>query len=261
VTGTPGWQLRTAGRLTYYELTAIPVRLLFITRRGGASTGAFDGLNLSPDVGDNPQDVDENWTRVRAALRGRPIVTLRQVHSSTVLSIPSGRIPARLLEGDACFTGAAGPALGVRVADCLPVYVFAPDGRCRAIAHCGWRGTAGRIAGRLCRRLTRAFGVPLPDLRFAFGPCVCPGCYPVGEEVQRAFRNLPAADSFLSPVSGHARPTWNLDLRAANRALLRGMGLTEVAPLDLCSKENEGLLYSARRESPTGRNLALITAA
>jgi YfiH family protein len=257
-----GWSLRSADGVQYYELLRERARLVFVTRQGGVSDTPYESLNLSFDTGDDIGRVSENWARLRVALRSRPVVTMRQVHSDTVLPIMYDRTPAELLDGDASYTSEAGPALGVKVADCLPVYVFAADRRCFGIAHCGWRGTAARLAEKLCRAMSRRFGVTLTDLRFALGPCICPDCYTVGEDVWRAMRSgFPIADKLLVPAEGRARRTWHLDLRSANRWLLQGMGLVEVASLDVCTREESALFFSARRDGTTGRNLAAIMVA
>lgn len=252
------WNLIDYNGLRCYELTCDRVRLVLTTRLGGVSAAPYANLNLSFEVGDSPENVSENWSRLRALFR-QPIVTLKQTHSTTVLPIMYEHTPAELFEGDACFTGPDGPALGIKVADCLPVYLFAADGSCRGIAHCGWRGTAGRIAEKLCRIVARRFSLSLTDLVFSLGPCICSRCYNVGDDVrEQIVAAHPLADRLLVPTPGTTRPTWQLDLRAANRWLLREMGLREIAGLDLCTRENPDLFYSVRRNRRTGRNLAFI---
>lgn len=255
---TASWKLLDRHGLRYYELIHGRTRLVCTTRIGGTSPSPYASLNLSFEVGDEPQNVNENWSRLRAVFP-QPVVTLKQTHSTIVLPIMYEHTPAELFEGDACFTGSGGPALGIKVADCLPVYVFAADGSCRGIAHCGWRGTAGRIAEKLCRLIIRRFNLSLTDLLFSLGPCICARCYTVGEEVKEQISAAyPIADRLVVPVAGGLRPAWRLDLRAANRWLLREMGLREVAGLDLCTRENPELFYSVRRNRTTGRNLGFI---
>lgn len=262
---SPAWHLTSSSGVDYYEYS--PDRrllLVFFTRHGGVSCGDYESLNTSYAVGDELCDVDENLERARRALSLPAILTLRQTHSDTVLPIADERIQPEALEGDACFTGRAGFGLGLKVADCLPVYFYAADLSCIGIAHCGWRGTAARIAERTARRMSRRFSVPLPDLRFALGSCICPNCYEVGDDVRTEFgKDFPDPGRFFSPVMGTAPerglPAKHLlDIRAANRWLLAEMGLTETKSLNLCTRENERLFYSARRNKTTGRNLAVI---
>lgn len=255
------WESHVTDGIVYYELTGFPgLLIVFVTRSGGVSRGMWKTLNLSFDVGDREYHVRENWDRLRTALRLQAIVTMRQNHSDTVLPIAYGKTPPEILEGDACFTGLPDVGLGIRVADCLPVYVFSRDGRCVGIAHCGWRGTVARIAEKTARQMSRRFAVPLTDLCFALGPAICPACYPVGEDVMQEFSTrFPAGGKFLTSMRpSRNRAQFSLDIRAANRWLLAETGLTEAVSLDRCTFEGPAEFYSARRDGRTGRNLAIV---
>jgi YfiH family protein len=256
----PDWLLRSASGVEYYEYAPDPgLVLAFFTRRGGASRGECESLNLSYDVGDKTYHVEENYSRVRKTLGLPAIVTMRQVHGDTVVPITYEKTPPELIEGDACYTDRPDLGLGIKVADCLPVYVYAADRRCIGIAHCGWRSTVSRVAEKLTRQMSRRFSLQLPELRFALGPCICADCYVVGQDVRTRFAEFPAADRFFSELPpARNKPRFNLDLRAANRWLLKEMGLVEVRSLGLCTKETQALFYSARRTPKTGRNLALV---
>ncbi len=263
----PDWQLRSSDDVEYFACSPSPRLLLaFFTRRGGVSRGDYESLNTSFAVGDDAGNVEENLARARLALRLPATLTVRQTHSDTVLPIADERTPSDTLEGDACFTDRAGLGLGLKVADCLPVYIYAADSSCIGIAHCGWRGTAARLAEKTARQMSRHFSAPLSDLRFALGPCICPNCYEVGDDVRDVFSksfpspNTPAAPERkgtvpaggLSPESDRSPTKYNLDIRAANRWLLKELGLTEARGLELCTRENEGLFYSVRRDCPNG---------
>ena len=267
------WQLSSSDGVEYFAYSPSPRLLLaFFTRRGGVSRGDYESLNTSFQDGDDNRNVEENLARVRRALRLPAILTVKQTHSDTVLPIARERTPSETLEGDACFTDRAGLGLGLKVADCLPVYIYAEDSSCIGIAHCGWRGTVARLAEKTARQMSRRFSVPLTDLHFALGPCICANCYEVGDDVRQEFSksfpssNTPAAPERkgtvpaegLSPESDRGPTKYNLDIRAANRWPLKELGLTEVRGLELCTRENEGLFYSARRSKTTGRNLAVI---
>jgi YfiH family protein len=260
------WQLKSDDGVEYFEYSPDPRLLLaFFTRRGGVSRGPYESLNASFAVGDEARDVGENLARARRAL-GLPVIfTLKQTHSDTVLPIDSEWPSTEVLEGDAYFTNRTGRALGLKVADCLPVYIYAEDSSCIGIAHCGWRGTAARLAEKTARQMSRRFHVPLQDLRFALGPCICPNCYEVGDDVRREFnKSFPLPDEFFSSIEFGVRRSavgvsrFRLDIRAANRWLLTELGLLETRSIALCTFEEDRLCYSARRDKTTGRNLALI---
>jgi len=265
------WQLRSSGGVEYFEYSPDPRLLLaFFTRRGGVSRDQYESLNTSFAVGDDAQNVEENLARARWALGLPAIITVKQTHSDKVLTIADERTQPETLEGDACMTDRIGFGLGLKVADCLPVYIYAADSSCIGIAHCGWRGTAARLAEKTARQMSRRFSVPLTELRFALGPCICQDCYEVGDDVRNEFnRSFPAADKFFSPValdregtvpagSPCPEPKYRLDIRAANRWLLDEVGLLETNSIERCTFENDRLFYSARRDKTTGRNLAVI---
>ena len=259
------WQLKSSDGVEYFAYSASPRLLLaFFTRRGGVSRGDYESLNTSFAVGDDARNVEENLARARRALRLPAILTVKQTHSDTVLHIADERTPSEILEGDACITDRAALGLGLKVADCLPVYIYAADSSCIGIAHCGWRGTAARLAEKTARQMSRRFCVPLTDLRFALGPCICPNCYEVGDDVRQEFnKSFPSSDKFFSPVregtvpARGLSPKHRLDVRAANRWLLNSLGLAETMSLELCTLETKNLCYSARRSKTTGRNLAV----
>lgn len=262
----PDRQQKSADGVEYFEYSPDPHLLLaFFTRSGGVSRGEYESLNTSFAVGDDAHNVEENLARARRALGLPAIITVKQTHSDKVLAVAHERTPSDTLGGDACITDRAGIGLGLNVADCLPVYIYAEYPRCIGIVHCGWRGTAARLAEKTARQMSRRFHVPLSDLRFALGPSICPNCYEVGDDVLREFsKTFPLPDRFFSPIqkgtvpAGGLSPKYHLDIRAANRWLLDKVGLLETNSIERCTFENDGLFYSARRDKTTGRNLAVI---
>jgi hypothetical protein len=248
------WTRRQHDGLAFYGLEAVSgTELAFFTRAGGYSRPPYDGLNLSRDVGDDADAVGRNRASVMQALGITTLVTIRQVHSSEVVYVDE-KTPPDTIRADGLFTDRPGLALGIKVADCLPIYVFGAGAV--GLAHAGWRGTRDRIAVNLVKAICERFGIEPRSLSFALGPCIAPGCYEVGPEVAEAFASFPDPREFLTGSTGTGRE--RLDLRAANRQLLRPLGLTEVAGLDQCPHCHPADFYSARRDQTTGRNLALI---
>jgi YfiH family protein len=260
----------------WYELQWGDVTCVFTSRDGGKSQGAYRSLNLSYGIGDDPESVFENRTRLERALGIDHMMTLRQTHSSIVhyyagasprhsekakakvktrvLPLPRSASPvaAEAFEGDALFSDSPGAALGVKVADCLPIYFFSEASPVIGLAHAGWRGTLARIAEQTVLAISGQLNVGPESLVSAFGPCIRESCYEVGPDVAEAFRS-----AFPSSVASAAGRTF-LDLKQANRQMLCAMGLREIASLDLCTHCSPDLFFSARRDGVTGRNMALI---
>ncbi len=186
------------------------------------------------------------------------IFTLKQIHSNLVFYLNwnnANESALGRLAGDGIFTDEKGLAIGVKVADCLPIYIFDKKYGIIAIAHAGWRGTLAQIGKNLVNAIRQKFGSSPTDLNFVLGPCIEQSCYEVGFEIlSQFFNNIPGSERFFVQFN---RKMY-FDLKGLNRFLLNELGLTEIGSLDYCTKCHPDLFYSMRRDGTTGRNLALI---
>lgn len=228
------------------------IRAVCTARTGGASQGAFGGLNLGGHVGDDPAFVAANRAQLQAAIGVRPVF-LQQVHGTEVLPIdattPDGAV------ADACTTVDAGVACTIMVADCLPVLFTDSDGRRVAAAHAGWRG----LAAGVLERTAAAFGDTRPMAWL--GPCIGPNAFEVGDEVRAAFvaQSAGAAACFRP---GPAPGKWWADLPALARQRLRAAGVDAAYGNDgsdvWCTVRNPLRFFSHRRDGVSGRFAAAI---
>ena len=100
---------------------AIAARHGFFTRKGGASSGIFFGLNCGPGSSDLSEVVAINRARVADALgvaQGN-LLSVNQVHSPDVLHVTAPLTDRP--RADAMVTATPGLALGILTADCQPV--------------------------------------------------------------------------------------------------------------------------------------------
>jgi len=253
------WRIEEKEGVKFFRI--IPssgLNLVFTTRNTGVSKenyrSALGGLNLSYDVGDDSKAVDKNYVRVKRVFGIDKIFTLKQIHSNRIFYINSNNFKEEL-EGDGLFTDEKGLAIGVKVADCLPIYIFDKKFKVIGIAHAGWRSTLAQIGKNLVNATTQKFGLSPSDLNFALGPCIDQPCYEVGFELLSQFFNtMPGSEIFF--VQRNRKIYF--DLKGLNRSLLKELGLTEIAGLDYCTKCNPDLFYSVRRDGTSGRNVALI---
>lgn len=220
------------------EADALGFDLVVSARLGGVSRAPYRSLNLGTHVGDDPAAVTENRRRLGAAL-GAPVVLVRQVHGARVVDAATA---GDTTEADGLVEEGCERALGVLVADCVPVALLDP-GRRVAVVHAGWRGLA---AGALDVALAR-FEDPARVVA-VLGPSISGRAYQVGEEVARRFRQHAGA---LTPDGpGH----WRLDLRAVAAAQLEGRGVRGAHVLVSAEVTDGGAtFYSDRAERPTGR--------
>ena len=135
---------------------------------------------------------------------------------------------------------AAGVALMVTAADCVPILMAAPGGA-YALLHSGWRGTG--IAAAAVRRLQERYGADPAALTVVLGPAIGPCCYAVDEERYRLFRDRYGSDAART---GRARQRY-LDLHAANTVLLRRLGVRDIRAAPACTS-CDPRLHSSRRD-------------
>ena len=233
----------------------------FTTRHGGVSPAPWSSLDLGTSTGDDPARVRENRARLGAWV-GAPVAFSAQVHGDRVLELGAAELaewsaaepPVAAGEADAMVTTETGLALGVLVADCVPVVLADPAARVAGVAHAGRKGVAAGVVHRAVDRMLER-GARVEDLRAAVGPAVCGACY----EVPAAMRDEVAAvvpETWATTASG----TPALDLPAGVLAQLaaRGVAATRV---DRCTLTDSDL-YSHRRAtaqgSTTGRQAGVV---
>jgi polyphenol oxidase len=219
------------------------------------------------------------------------IVALKQIHSDIVHCVSAAKShnggQAQATDAptaDGLITQEPGVLLVVQTADCVPILLA--DTRTRAVAavHSGWRGTLRRIAEKTLGRMQIEFGTRPEDVVAAIGPAIGRCCYEVGSEVAKEFHSqfADARKWFDGPfdalAAGENDPNWlpwltmkppghqppaptvQLDLPAANRAMLEGAGVPpeRIFCSDFCTACRTDLFFSYRRERVTGRLMAAI---
>lgn len=230
----------------------------FTTRAGGASGAPWDGLNLALHVGDDPAAVRANRSMIESRLGGAPLAFPEQVHGAAVATVAGE--PARpstergewpgVAGCDALVTARPGIALGVLVADCLPVLVADPIAGVVAAVHAGRRGLA---AGVLQATLAAMAGLGARTARLVavVGPSICGRCYEVPEDMR---------DEVDAAVPGAAcetaAGTAGLDLVAGALALLGAAGV-QASATGICTAE-DSRFFSYRRDGVTGRFAGVV---
>ncbi|MGH2915416.1 MAG: laccase domain-containing protein, partial [Solirubrobacteraceae bacterium] len=79
-------------------------RAAFSTRRGGCSTGLYEGLNLGWATDDDPSAVERNRMLLREQVGAPPLSFTRQVHGAEVLALataPGAGAPRADADGQA----------------------------------------------------------------------------------------------------------------------------------------------------------------
>lgn len=238
-----------------------PFRHGFFTRRGGASSGVFKGLNCGTGSSDQHEAVTINRTRVADAMQVPldALVGVHQIHSPDVVTItgPTRDRP----RADALVTNRKGVALSVLSADCQPVLFADPDANVIGAAHAGWKGAlAGVLEATLDAMET--LGATRSNIHAVIGPCISQRAYEVGEDFFEDFiaQDPAFAQFFANGQSGK----YQFDLPALGLHRLRQAGVGSAEWTRDCTYSDPDRFYSYRRttqnkEADYGRLIAAIT--
>lgn len=243
------------------------VRVGFSGRWGGVSRSPYISLNLALHVGDKSDDVVDNRSRYLNLFSLTPanMVCCEQVHGNAVAVVGKEHQGRGALDYDSALPGydamvcaQPGVVLVTFYADCIPIYFFDPRQRVVAIAHSGWKGTMGRIAGQTLKVMQKDFACRPENVEVFIGPGIGGCCFYIGEELfQRAKEEFHHLDGILNLNQGGY--TW--DLQLTNRLLLQESGVNPENIIDcrLCTACNPESFFSYRRDQGrTGRMAAVI---
>lgn len=237
-----------------------PLRHGFFTRRGGASSGIFTGLNCGAGSTDLREAVSINRDRVADALGlvAPALVGVHQVHSADVVTVtaPLGA-PAR---ADAMVTATPGLALTVLTADCQPVLFADRAAGVIGAAHAGWRGA---LAGVLEATLDamEALGARRDGIVAVIGPTISQRAYEVGPEFLDAF--LAEDEGYSRFFAGGNGERVHFDLPAFGLHRLREAGVGRAEWTRHCTYSDPDRFFSYRRsvhrhEADYGRMISAI---
>ncbi len=238
----------------------IPLRHGFFTRKGGASSGIFAGLNCGPGSTDQSGMVAINRSRVADALDLSPeyLVSLNQTHSAkvaTIAALPDGR-----LQADGMVTATPGIGLGILTADCQPVLFADPQAKVIGAAHAGWRGAQDGVLEATVNAM-QALGAKPDNIRAVIGPTISQAAYEVGPEFYGNFiAHDPANSRFF--ING-TDDRFHFDLPSYGLHRLRMAGVGHAEWIRLCTYRDPERFYSFRRathnaEADYGRLIAVI---
>ncbi|SEP81185.1 peptidoglycan editing factor PgeF [Thalassovita taeanensis] len=236
------------------------IRHGFFTRKGGASSGVFQGLNCGQGSSDQSEIVAINRARVAAAM-GLPVeqmVGVHQVHSTDVhtVEIPTQYRP----KADALVTATPGVALSILTADCQPVLFADSTARVIGAAHAGWRGALEGVLEATLDAM-QALGAKPENITAVIGPSISQRAYEVGPEFLDDFIADDVDNTkFFSNGRGD-RMLFDLPAYGLHRLRRAGVGLAQWTRH--CTYSDPDRFYSYRRtthegEADYGRLISVI---
>lgn len=237
-----------------------PYRHGFFTRRGGASSGVFSGLNCGTGSSDQSEIVAINRNRVAEAMDLSPdaLVSVHQTHSADVVTVDGPMTDKP--RADAMVTATPGLALSVLTADCQPVLFADREAQVIGAAHAGWRGALDGVLEATIDAMEK-LGADRARMRAVIGPSISQRAYEVGPEF---------FDSFVMENPGNARffaggqgDRMQFDLPGYGLHRLRQAGIGEAEWTRHCTYSDADRFYSFRRsvharEADYGRLISVI---
>ena len=175
----------------------------------------------------------------------------RQTHSDRIQYVVSSGLAG---ECDSLITNHRSVILSIMVADCIPIFLYAPDSDAIGLVHVGWKGTANGVVVKTVKGMVRNFGSRPELIEVFMGPSIRPCCYEVQKDVASLF-----SDKFLESKRTNC---FYLDLQKANCHQLRSclIKAENIKADDRCTFCDSEGFHSYRREGHrASRMLCLIS--
>jgi YfiH family protein len=210
------------------------------------SSQAYQSLNLGIHTDDNPSAIEANLKLFCSDLGISPDDLARsyQVHRSEIWTTSEAGYQTGF---DAILTSEQGIYAGVGIADCCPILLADPVLKTAAAIHAGWKGTVAQIVHKTASAMITGGSNPTDILAY-IGPCISLENFEVGDEVAEQFEQKEKRGD-----------RWHVDLKEANAAQLRDVGINQIEISAYCTVANNDVFFSHRSEKGiTGRMLAVI---
>ena len=241
---------------------ADPVCHGFFSRRGGVSSGLYEGLNVGLGSSDARDMVQENRRLALAHLvpAGATLCTAYQIHSAEVVIVEEPWSMGDAPQVDAMVTAQRGIALGIVTADCAPV-LFADAGvGVVGAAHAGWKGALAGVLQATVEAMEN-LGARRGNISAAIGPAIAQESYEVGANFRAAFLDADAGAASFFAVGQDGR--FQFDLTGYVESTLKAAGIESVwaAGVDTYTMEQDFFSYRRschRDEGDYGRQLSAI---
>jgi hypothetical protein len=207
---------------------------------------AYQSLNLGIHTDDDPSAIEANLKLFCSDLGISPDALARsyQVHGSEIWTTSEAGYQTGF---DAVLTSEQGIFAGVGIAECCPILLADPVRETAAAIHAGWKGTVAQIVHKTASAMI-AQGSNPTDILAYIGPCISLENFEVGDEVAEQFEQKEKRGD-----------RWHVDLKSANAAQLRDLGINQMEVSEYCTVANNDVFFSHRNEKGiTGRMLAVI---
>ena len=158
-------------------------------------------------------------------------------------------------EADGLVTSLQATPLLIFTADCVPIVFYDRKQGVVALAHAGWRGTYGNIAGEMVNIMTGRYNCKVENIKTIIGPSVSVDNYEVSYDLIEKFAAL-EVPSYYKENNGK----YYLDLWQLNKELLRKCGILEdnIKIIDFCTVRDNNKFFSYRLDNATPKRIGTI---
>jgi polyphenol oxidase len=235
------------------KLSESSIRHAFFTRKGGVSKQLYASMNGGLGSQDNPENVQENRSRMANFLKVLPenFLSLYQIHSPHVVTVNQAWTLENRPKADAMVTKSRGFALAIATADCGSLLFADPKARVIGAAHAGWKGALGGIVENTIQAM-ESLGANRADICAVLGATISAPAYEVGLEFKSSFLEH-ASDNdkfFTLSITKQDKFHFNLPLYIAYQ--MQKAGIKNFEDLQRCTYTEEADFFSFRRATHRG---------
>lgn len=184
--------------------------------------------------------------------------TCTQVHGAAIRGAERSNPWRECDSCDALWSAQPGVALGIKVADCLPISIIDAPHHVTANVHSGWRGAVKQIARVALEELRSHTAFDASSASAWMGPAIRACCFEVGEEVVDEFA-ASYGDVTAYVDRSRGKPHVNVPRLTADLLQRHGFSAGRIYDSGLCTRCPGSIFHSYRRDGRgSGRNLAIV---
>ena len=234
----------------------------FFDKKGGKSTGIYKSLNCGIGSSDSKKNVLNNLKVVCKKINcsSKNLILLNQIHSNKFYFINKNyKFKKKKLNGDALITNVKKIALGVLVADCVPVLIYDKNLKIISAIHAGWKGVYKEIIKKVVKFLIKK-GSNTKNLVAVIGPSISEKSYEVQKDFKGKFLKKDKQSKFFFKIRK------NKTYFGLNKYVyyhLKKLGIKNLEIIKKNTFDPKNNFFSARRsiqnkENDYGRNISVI---
>ena len=234
----------------------------FFDKKGGKSTGIYKSLNCGIGSSDSKKNVLNNLKIVCKKINcsSKNLILLNQIHSNKFYFIDKNyKFKKKKLNGDALITNVKKIALGVLVADCVPILIYDKNLKIISAIHAGWKSVYKEIIKKVVKFLIKK-GSNTKNLVAVIGPSISEKSYEVQKDFKDKFLKKDKQSKFFFKIRK------NKTYFGLNKYVyyhLKKLGIKNLEIIKKNTFDPKNNFFSARRsiqnkENDYGRNISVI---